>query len=146
MAVAKPKTCLGAAGLIRKVVLAVLVILIIMLLWRVFVRGRIQGFSQQAAAADLKYVYMDGCGHCEQFTPVWTAFVAKYKDALFEAGVTTHKLKNDDKAASGLGLSGYPSVLLVSTTGDFSQQTFSGDRSVQGLAGFIQDNIPSFSP
>lgn len=101
-------------------------------------------FSQQKQA-DLMYVYMEGCGHCKKFDPTWTAFTKQYKSALKEAGVTVRKLHNGDEAAKGLGLDGFPSVLLISTSGDFPKQIFSGERTVPGLVAFVQTSVPLFS-
>lgn len=94
----------------------------------------------------LIYVYMDGCTHCKQFDPTWTGFTAKYSSALKASGVTARKVKSDDATVKDLGIRGFPTVVLLSQTNDFPQKTFDGERSISGLASFVQDSISSFSP
>lgn len=100
--------------------------------------------SFEQTTSDLIYVYMDGCAHCQQFDPTWTEFTTTYKRALKDAGVKVKKLRNDDSAAKGLG-HGYPTVVLISRSGDFAQTTFDGQRTVPGLVVFVSSSIPSFS-
>lgn len=100
----------------------------------------------QKVVASLIYVYMDGCGHCKQFDPTWTSFTRKYSDALAQAGVSARKVKGDDAGVKDLGINGFPTVVMLSQTNDFPQKTFDGDRSVSGLASFVHDSFPSFTP
>lgn len=102
--------------------------------------------KKKKKTAELIYVYMDGCGHCKEFDPVWSSFNGEYRDSLADVGVSTRKLKNDDRDAKDLGIRAFPSVVLVSETDDFPQKPFSGQRTVSGLASFVQDSFPSFSP
>lgn len=95
--------------------------------------------------ARLIYVYMDGCGHCRAFDPVWTSFTRTYRKALQEAGVEPVRLRNDDRAADALSVHGYPTVVLISDLGDFSQTTFEGQRTGPGLASFVENSFPAFT-
>lgn len=97
----------------------------------------------QEALADIVYLYMDGCGHCKQFDPTWLSFHDQYADSLLSAGVSMRKLASDDPSAKSLGVTGFPTVLLVYKTGAEPVQ-FEGPRTVAGLATFVQTNVPAF--
>lgn len=104
-----------------------------------------EGFSEPKRTAELLYVYMDGCTHCKQFDPVWTAFTSKYQRALDDVGLSQRKVKSDDGAAKDLGVRGFPSVVLLSKTNDFPQKTFDRQRTVDDLATFVQESFPAFN-
>lgn len=107
--------------------------------------GYMMDSFEEPASIDFLYVQMDGCGHCRAFDPTWSKFVEKYGTALAAVGVTTQKLQNDDPRAKLLGLTGYPSILLVHKTGA-DPTMFNGPRTVDALANFLHANVPSFSP
>lgn len=127
--------------------LIVLLILAIVyqLLFPVKVLDAIEKFTQ-SSSSNLIYVYMDGCGHCQRFDPIWEDFNKTYRNALRQSGVSTEKLRNDDRAATAYSEHGFPNVVLVSRSGDFSQTTFEGQRTVQGLAAFVAGTISTFTP
>lgn len=143
-AMVAPRWLLVAAGLL---VGYLLLVLIMGMVNRARVnRLRPDSFTQPTF--DLIYVYMERCGHCKQFDPTWTQFQKQNEVALAAAGVTANKLKNDDPRAKALGVGGYPSVLLVSTS--VSDQgsipiPFEGPRTVDGLVTFLRANVPAFS-
>lgn len=95
--------------------------------------------------AQLLYVYMDGCGHCKRFDPVWSAFTDRYSSALEDAGVSTRRINSADGAAKGLGLTGYPSIVLISQTGAFAPRLFEAQRTPANLASFVQDSFPELA-
>lgn len=120
--------------------------LVLALVARAVVGGRARladGFTQ--VTVDVIYVYMEGCGHCKQFDPTWKAFTERYGAALAAAGVSARKMRNDDPDAKSLGVGGYPTVLLVYKTGA-DTTPFDGPRTVDGLAAFVNSNVPAFTP
>lgn len=133
------------------VALVLIVVLILAILYQLAYPSKVldafetlEAFAQPIGA-DLTYVYMDGCGYCKKFDPIWVEFTTTYRKELQTAGVNTRKLRNDDSATADYGLHGYPAVLLVSRSGDFAQTTFEGQRTVQGLAGFVSNTYPAFN-
>lgn len=133
---ASTRTLALALGVSALVLLSVL--LIASFRWR---GTRVGGV--RAGQAQLLYVYMDGCGHCKKFDPVWSAFTDRYRSALADVGVSTRRINSDDGAAKGLGLTGYPSIILVSQTRAFAPRLFEAPRTPANLASFVQDSFPA---
>lgn len=100
--------------------------------------------ASQASQAKLFYVYMEGCAHCKHFDGAWTAFVDRYRSSLEGVGVSASRIRSDDATAKRLGVSGYPSILLVSTTGAFPPRLFDGPRTSVNLASFVKESFPAF--
>jgi thiol-disulfide isomerase/thioredoxin len=80
----------------------------------------------------ITYFYMNGCGHCEKFTPIWDKFSNNYKGPLSlkkmerkEAGDNTLKKYN---------VEGFPTVLMIDENGN--GKPFEGDRTISGLERF----------
>lgn len=92
-------------------------------------------FAEQAR---LVYVYMDGCGWCERFTPVWASFVDEYGERLALAGVAAERVEAADPRAEGLGVASFPTVLLVAPGRPAAK--FEGERTVAGLADFCAEH------
>lgn len=149
----KARSCSSPAQLTALMVLVIISFLIVSVLCQTVSR-RTTAYSNRTApetfkqqmTTELIYVYTEGCAHCKQFDPTWTSFTQKYSDDLTTAGVKARRVKSDDSSIEDLGVRGYPAVVLLSRTNDFPQKVFDGERSVPGLAGFVQENIPSFSP
>lgn len=127
--------------------LVLIVLLILSILYQLAYPVRVSDTSEaftHAARSELTYVYMDGCGHCREFDPTWREFVKTYRTALSDSGVSVRRIRNDNKDATDLARHGYPTVVLLSSSGDFAQTTFEGQRTVSGLANFVGNTIPSF--
>ena len=93
--------------------------------------------------ARLVFLHMDGCGHCDRFKPQWDAFDSQYGDGLKASGVVLESYERADPEASEFkgSVNGYPTVLLVKVpAGSASPIVFQGDRTPEGLAGFLKDN------
>ena len=58
---------------------------------------------------------MKGCPHCEKFNPQWKKFAAKAKGIEVEDPVEANSKKMAEY--KDLGVSGYPSVILVDGSG-----------------------------
>jgi len=90
-----------------------------------------EGFSNPK---ELIYFYMNGCGHCKTFSPVWDEFASNYNGDLKlnkyetnEAGSMIEKYK----------IQGFPTVLLIDEKGN--KKEFEGDRTIQGLEFFVSN-------
>jgi hypothetical protein len=89
----------------------------------------------QGAERKLVYVYMNGCGWCQRFTPVWDSFAAKHGSV---PGLRLLKVESSDPEAGAYRVEGYPTVLL--DMGDGRHVLFGGERTEKGLLAFLADN------
>jgi len=64
----------------------------------------LEGMSNQK---ELNYYYMDGCPHCTAFDPKWDEFKSSYSGSL-----KLNKIESAN-APKSLGISGFPSILIV---------------------------------
>ena len=99
-------------------------------LYSYFSAFNLEGFGQPK---ELVYFYMDGCGHCKKFSPVWDQFSSSYSGNL--------KLRKVERADAVSELEkyqvkGFPTILLLDGNG--GKKEFQGDRTIQGLESFIQ--------
>ena len=65
-------------------------------------------------------IHHNQCGHCKNFTPMWTQLCQKYQNSTVgEKTVTLYDISNDDNealwsaASDRFGVEGYPTVLFV---------------------------------
>lgn len=84
----------------------------------------------------LVYFYMDGCGHCNNFTPIWDEFCNSNTSSI-----TTHKIErsNAPDKLEKYNINGYPTVLLLSENNDKIKE-FNEERTVKGLQSFVNVN------
>lgn len=126
------------------VALAATGLLIVLLLVRRWTGRPRENRAGSATQANLFYVHMEGCAHCLRFDAVWTAFEDRYRTSLEDVGVSPRRIRSDDAQAKRLGITGYPSILLVSTTGAFPPRVFEGQRTPANLASFVKESFPAF--
>ena len=84
----------------------------------------------------LVYFYMDGCGHCKNFTPIWDEFCNSNTSPI-----TTHKIErsNAQNKLETYNINGFPTILLLDENNDKLKE-FSGKRTVEGLQSFVDAN------
>ena len=85
-----------------------------------------EGFS--SSPAKVNYYYMDGCGHCEKFSPVWDEFTKSYN------GSTQLKKINMKDAGNDLEkykVDGFPTVVIIDENG--KHEHYNGDRTLAAL-------------
>lgn len=85
----------------------------------------------------LTYYYMNGCGHCEKFNPIWEEFTKNYSGT---PPITFEKIESANAPSS---VKGYPTVILTKKDGSTSE--FNAQRTVGELQRFISDKIPDSS-
>ena len=73
--------------------------------------------------------YMDWCGHCRNFKPIWNEF-----DKLTNKKYINVVKTNNDKLVQKNNINGFPSVKFYTGSQIID---FNGERSVHGLADFI---------
>jgi hypothetical protein len=83
------------------------------------------------------YLYMDGCGWCERFTPIWNAFETKHRMALYEAGVDVvkHEASEVPDALKNIA-KGFPTVVFVASDG--KTHIFQDERTEENLVSFLE--------
>jgi hypothetical protein len=103
-----------------------------------------ESFGDAEPKARFVFLYMDGCGWCTRFRPVWDDLGSTYGKALLDAGVTLEDYESgrdeSRKVAARVdgGVKGYPTIVLLQ--GASKAVTFQGDRTVPGLLEFLQEN------
>ena len=100
-------------------------------LFSYFSAFNLEGFGQPK---ELVYFYMDGCGHCKKFSPVWDQFSSSYSGNL-----NVRKVERNDAGdeLNQYQIQGFPTVLLLDGNG--GKKEFQGDRTIQGLNSFISN-------
>jgi len=84
----------------------------------------------------LVYFYMNGCGHCEKFSPIWDKFSNSNASSI-----TTHKLERaqaKDKLEK-YNINGFPTILLLNENNE-KLKDYNGDRSEEALKKFVREN------
>ena len=89
-----------------------------------------EGFSLTPSKAH--YYYMDGCGHCEEFSPVWDEFTKSYKGKV---QFQKFNMKDAEKDIEKYGIEGFPTVVAIDSNGKFEH--YNGERTVDGLQSYF---------
>ena len=100
-------------------------------LYSYFSAFNLEGFGQPK---ELVYFYMDGCGHCKKFSPVWDQFASSYNGNL---NIRKVERNNASDELNQYQIQGFPTVLLLDGNG--GKKEFQGDRTIQGLNDFINN-------
>ncbi len=100
-------------------------------LFSYFSAFNLEGFGQPK---ELVYYYMNGCGHCKKFSPVWDQFASSYSGNL-----KIRKVERNDAGdeLNQYQIQGFPTVLLLDGNG--GKKEFQGDRTIEGLNSFIKN-------
>ena len=79
------------------------------------------------------YFYMNGCPHCDSFSPIWDEFKKTSK-------LTTHKIESADAGAmiDKYKISGFPTIILLDETNNKLKE-LEGPRTVAGLNAMISN-------
>ena len=86
-----------------------------------------EGFSS-ITPAEVNYYYMDGCGHCEKFSPVWDEFTSAYKGSI---QFQKFNMKDAEEDVKKYEVNGFPTVVVIDENGKFEQ--YEGERTIDGL-------------
>ena len=84
----------------------------------------------------LVYFYMNGCGHCNNFTPEWDKFSNSNT-----SNITTHKIErsNAQDKLETYNINGFPTILLLDEN-NVKIKEFNGERTADGLQAFVDAN------
>ena len=116
--------------LVAAVIIYLVRYLLKMLIYSNFTFSYLENFGN---VTRVEYFYMNGCGHCEKFTPTWDRFTNQYKGS-----VKLNKTEQSQAGADTLkkyGVEGFPTVVKIDESGNY--ETFTGERTVEGLKKFI---------
>ena len=87
------------------------------------------GYSKKT----LVLYHADWCGHCKHFLPVWKKFVSQYPNIKTDS----IECSNEANKAKCANIEGFPTVLLYV---DGKPIQYNGDRTIDGLYNFVQNN------
>ena len=91
--------------------------------------NNIEGNSNMANK--LTYYYMEGCGHCKNFNPIWDEFTSDYKGP---PTITFEKIESKNAPSS---VKGFPTIILTKSDGSTSE--FNAKRTIGELQNFIDN-------
>ena len=81
----------------------------------------------------LVYFYMDGCGHCKNFTPIWNKFCSANSSTIktykFEQSKVREKITE-------YNISGFPTILLLDEN-NAKIDEYNGERSIEALTSYV---------
>lgn len=81
----------------------------------------------------LVYFYMNGCGHCKNFTPIWDQFCSANSSSI-----KTYKFEQAQvrEQITEYNISGFPTILLLDEN-NAKIDEYSGERSVEALTSYV---------
>lgn len=95
------------------------------------------GSSPSAMTSDkstkLVYFYMDGCGHCKNFTPIWDKFCSANSSS-----VKTYKFEQAQvrEQINTYAISGFPTILLLDEN-NAKIDEYNGERTLEALTSYV---------
>lgn len=125
-------------------IFTVLLVFIFIILYRAQ-RKSIQSIKDQPYSFEnfddkkikLFFFYMNGCGWCDRFMPIWDEFSNKYST---HPNLQLQKVERSEKLTKRYSeyIAGYPTILIVTNTDKVI--VFDGDRTIKGLEAFVYEN------
>jgi len=81
----------------------------------------------------LVYFYMNGCGHCKNFTPIWDEFCSANSSSI-----KTYKFEQSQvqEQIASYSISGFPTILLLDEN-NAKIDEYSGQRTVEALTSYV---------
>ena len=81
----------------------------------------------------LVYFYMNGCGHCKNFTPTWDKFCAANSSTI-----KTYKFEQAQvrEQIDTYAISGFPAILLLDEN-NAKIDEYNGQRTLEGLTSYV---------
>jgi len=81
----------------------------------------------------LVYFYMNGCGHCKNFTPIWDEFCSANSSSI-----KTYKFEQSQvqEQITSYSISGFPTILLLDENNSKIDE-YSGQRTVEALTSYV---------
>ena len=84
----------------------------------------------------LVYFYMNGCGHCKNFTPIWDEFCSANSTTI-----KTYKFEQSQaqEQIRSYNISGFPSILLLNENNSKIDE-YNGARTVEALKNYVNNH------
>jgi len=95
------------------------------------VRNNVENFGNPKSCT---YYYMNNCGHCKTFTPIWDSFAQSYTGPIKLRKIEMNDAKDDIEKYN---IKGFPTILAIDEQGE--TKTFDGPRTKDGLTKFLSN-------
>jgi hypothetical protein len=97
--------------------------------------------KQDAQKNVLCLYYLPGCGHCENFLPIWNELKKVLENSNFKSVLDTKKINcgEDRESCMLANINGVPTVILYKKDG--SNITYDGDREIPAIMNFLQKEL-----
>ena len=92
-----------------------------------------EGMDLPSDKSSIVYCYMNGCGHCKDFNPIWDQFMNGSK--LQTLNYAKVEASEDSGFMEEMGVQGFPTVIAVDSGGKKIKE-HDGPRTVEALNDF----------
>jgi thiol-disulfide isomerase/thioredoxin len=115
-------------------IVALLIIIVYYFNKDIFTNMNVENFENDGKKK-VVYFYMNGCPHCDSFSPIWDEFKKT-------SPLATHKIESADAGTmmSKYKISGFPTILLLDENNNKLKE-LEGDRTIAGLNAMIRNHI-----
>lgn len=125
-----------------QVLIAVLVACLVWVLVQCIQRHMREGYTTDSDCT-MYYFHMNGCGHCKSFTPEVDKFIQQSKDDGLKCNIQKVEASDSDpknqERIKAYNVEGYPTVVM--TKNDKEVEKYSGERTSEGLMGWVKSLI-----
>jgi thioredoxin-related protein len=115
-------------------IVALLIIIVYYFNKDIFTNMNVENFENDGKKK-VVYFYMNGCPHCDSFSPIWDEFKKT-------SPLPTHKIESADAGAmmTRYNISGFPTILLLDENNNKLKE-LEGPRTIAGLNAMIRNHI-----
>jgi thiol-disulfide isomerase/thioredoxin len=115
-------------------IVALLIIIVYYFNKDIFTNMNVENFENDGKKK-VVYFYMNGCPHCDSFSPIWDEFKKT-------SPLATHKIESADAGTmmSKYKISGFPTILLLDENNNKLKE-LEGPRTIAGLNAMIRNHI-----
>ena len=123
----------------KKVVIAVLVLLLFVYLYKEHVSKKVENFNNDVS--ELMFFSAEWCGHCQDFKPVWKNLVKEMEKEPYKNKIILQNYDNekDSEMFKKYNVTQFPTLMLKKEDGTTVE--FEGSRDLETLTDFIDDNL-----
>lgn len=104
----------------------------------------VRNCENSTAPYSLIFFYMETCGHCIEFKPVWKKFTTEINKSEFASKLCVTDISaENDGLIEKYNITSFPTVYLINNNSSDSEMpiVFEGERTVTGLMTFVSQNI-----
>lgn len=129
----------------KEIVLSIFVILLALYLYNDHLNSNSENFDNKRSK--LMFFSATWCGHCNEFNPKWKKLVQHVNEdpnnRKYKYKVTLHKFDSDTKAHKvhfdKYNVKQFPTIIFEDRDG--STKEFKGDRSLEVIKNFLNENV-----